>query len=134
MERTTEMALFKRQASQSVRMVETDLTEEWFLAWGEDVCQRGDFPHTPDWLMESWGKCAGVIDHDCRDYVGRYCEAWTMPLYDAYYRSDEMTPWGLVSFVCGCNPGDDWRDFIVGDMKEKLTRFGDIMVDSSIAE
>ena len=76
-----------------------------------------------------------VIDHDCRDYVQRYCDGRALRAYVAYYDSDVVTPWGLVSIVCSFDARvSGWEEFIVGDMKAKLGRFGDIMVDPSIVQ
>jgi DNA-binding HxlR family transcriptional regulator len=46
-----------------------------------------------------------------------------------------MTPWDLVSFIVALNPNDQkWEPLIVNDMKQRVGRFGEIMVDPSIAQ
>jgi hypothetical protein len=129
------MGLFKKQ--QAVTPVATELDEGWFVAWANDVQDRKGIERSTSWFTEHMVKCAAVIDHDCRDYVQRYCEPWTHRAYSSFYDGNPM-PWDLVSFVVGCptreGGRDRWSDFVVGDVKNKIGRFGDIIVDPTIAQ
>lgn len=125
--------------------VQTEMDIDWFTRWADDIrARKGNdelrralgADNDPDALAGLWGRASAVIDHDCRDYVRRYLDGRAMQRYVAYFASDQLTPWGLISLVCGLNSsaGAKWTSFIVDDMKAKLGRFADIMVDPSIVK
>lgn len=139
------MGLFGRKNEPALGERETELNLAWFTRWADDIRARKgnaelraalEVDDDPSALAALWGKAAMVIDHDCRDYVQRYLDGRAFRTYVAYYDSDQMTPWGLVSLVCSLNPREPrrWEEFIVEDMKAKLGRFGDIMVDPAIVD
>lgn len=125
------MGIFSKKSGREVVPVATELTESWFDKWAESVRAQMDDPPAAEWLVE---RAVGVIDHDCRDYVTKYCDRASLSAYVGYVSSGGATPWGLVSIAVGCNPKEGWSDFIVDDMKNKLSRFGEIVVDPSVAE
>jgi len=130
------MGLFKKQQTAPPVPVATELDQSWFIGWADDVQDRKGLQRSVDWVADHMGKCTAVIDHDCADYVRRYCDASTQRAYAAFVAQDPM-PWELVSFVAGCpttNGGAGWVDFIVSDVKSKVGRFGDILVDPSIVQ
>ena len=122
------MGLFKRSEWQ-ISPVSTELTAQWFAEWVEDVRQRKDRPKSLDWAGEMLDKAFAVIDHDCVDYVQRYCPSGAAAAYARFTASRDATPWGLVSFVAGCKPDPSWPDFIVTDAKAKLAAFADVYVE-----
>jgi hypothetical protein len=139
------VGLFSRKSESALVQRETELNLDWFTRWADDIRARKgnaelrvvlEVDDDPSALAMLWVRAAMVIDHDCRDYVQRYLDGEALRTYVAYYDSDQLTPWGLVSLVCSLNPRAPrrWEEFIVGDMRAKLGRFGDIMVDPTIVE
>lgn len=127
------MGLFNR--SKSVTPVQTPLDSAWFGAWVNRILDARGEPNTPDSVFELLVKASTVIDHDCRDYVARYCDAQTLPQYVEYFeREGSGLPWGLVSFAAGCNSKPGWTDFIVDDVSQKLERFAQIVIDPTSIE
>jgi hypothetical protein len=131
----------KNEAVQAPR--DTELDMEWFTRWADDIRARKGkaelraplgVDSDVEVLKELWGKASAVIDHDCHDYVQRYLDRDALRRYSSYYASDEETPWGLVSLVTSLNTRDakGWETFIVDDMRAKLARFADVLVDPSI--
>lgn len=139
------MGLFGRKNEPAPVLRETELNLDWFTHWADDIRARKgnaelraalEVDNDPSALAVLWGKAAWVIDIDCRDYVQRYLDQGALQSYVAYYDSPELTPWGFVSLISSLNTGDPhrWERFIVDDMKAKLGRFADIMVDPSIVQ
>lgn len=131
--------------SSALESTVTELDRDWFLRWADGMSERKgkaalfaalEVDSEPEALEQLWIKAILIIDHDCRDYVQKYLDGQALSRYADYFTSDDATPWGLVSVVCGLNQGslDEWRTFIVDDMKGKLGRFADIMVDPSIVD
>lgn len=139
------MGFFGRKNEPAPMLRETELNLDWFTFWADDIRARKgnaelraalEVDSDPSALAMLWSKAASVIDFDCRDYVQRYLDRGALRTYVAYYDSPEVTPWGLVSLVVSLNTRDPqrWETFIVDDMKAKLGRFADIMVDPSIVQ
>jgi hypothetical protein len=137
------VGLFGRKNESAFDQRETELNLDWFTRWADDIRERKgnaelravlEVDDDPSALATLWGKAAMVIDHDCRDYVRRYLDGEALRAYVVYYDSDQLTPWGLVSLVCSLDPREHrhWEEFIIDDIKTKLGRFGDIMVDPTI--
>ncbi len=120
----------------------TRLNEEWFTAWARNVAGRvgpQSVSASKTWLNEAdaviwlWEKSIGVIDHDFRDYVTRYCSPAALRRYVAFCNSTQLTPWGLISITATLQPErlSDWEVFLVDDMEQKLNRFAEIVINPS---
>lgn len=120
----------------------TRLDEEWFMAWARGVVGKVGSDSAQRWRNELEGvtwmleKANGVIDHDFRDYVQRYCSPAALKEYLRFYASAEVTPWNLISVASTLQPDklDEWETFLVDDAEQKLTRFAGIIIDPSIVQ
>ena len=76
-----------------------------------------------------------VIDHDCRGYLTRYCDRSALRTYMTAFEGDPA-PWDLIGLVVALGPPSqpEWEGFIVDDMKAKLGRFAEIIIDPSVVE
>lgn len=127
------MGFFSR-AQQPPKLVDTELDVVWFGGWLDRVLAGQGRAKTDDAVADLCDKAVAVIDHDCSDYVKRYCDSRAQRQYDEFRASDACTPWALISLVVGLNPEPKWHGFIVEDMRAKLGRFAEILVDPSIVQ
>ena len=120
----------------------TRLDKEWFTDWARVVFEEVGPNSAQTWSNEleaiTWMmvKANGVIDHDFRDYVQRYCSPAALRVYVSFYNSAQATPWDLISLASTLQPDklDEWQKFLVDDAEQKLKRFAAILVDPSIVE
>jgi hypothetical protein len=135
------VALFRKDV-QFPDPTPTRLDREWFLQWSRDVASQVGASSAQTWSSEveaiTWmcDSANGVIDHDYRDYVTRYCSAAALKRYLSFYDSADLTPWDLISVAATLQPEnlDKWRTFLVDDAESKLTRFAEIVIDPSTVE
>jgi hypothetical protein len=135
------MGLFKRKPI-FPDPTPTRLNKEWFTDWALDVARRVGPNSAQTWPNEieaiSWmfEKASGVIDHDYRDYVQRYCSPAAVKCYLSIYNSPQLTPWDLISATAILQPErlDQWREFLIEDAESKLKRFAEIIIDPSTVE
>ncbi len=125
------MGLFGKK--EPVIPVETEMDADWFFVWSEGIRTAKGLAPTVEFTANLYDKASAVIDHDCRDYLQEYGDSQSLKVYGSYFASDELTPWGLISVVVALNlEKADWEDFIVSDMKQKLHRFGEILINPDI--
>ena len=135
------MGLFKKEPI-FPEPTPTPLDREWFGEWAQDVAVRVGPNSAQTWPSEpeavSWmcDKASGVVDHDFRDYVQRYCSPAAMKRYLSFYNSPQLTPWDLISVTATLQPErlDQWQKFLVDDAEQKLKRFAEIIIDPSTVE
>lgn len=137
------MGVFSRRQPSAYSPSSIELNEQWFLNWafqirdkvGEEQFLRiNDSASQENALATIWAKASAVIDHDCCSYIQRYCSAAAYRDYQAYVKSDDLTPWGLIYIVISLNPDqrEKWQMFVVNDMKQKLGRFAEILTDPDV--
>ena len=120
----------------------TRLDENWFRTWARDAVGKVGPDSAQTWQDERQGeawmleKANGVIDHDFRDYVQRYCSPAALKMYGSCFTSGDVTPWDLISVTATLQPGkrEEWETFLVDDAEQKLLRISAIVVDPSIVE
>ncbi|MGQ0631625.1 MAG: hypothetical protein ACT4P1_11315 [Sporichthyaceae bacterium] len=127
--------------------VASELDEQWFTTWARNLLERKAQPLLVENVAALFTKAAMVIDHDCRTYVERCCSKDGLDYYLRYRASDELTPWGLVAVTLGARRDGDrptrfnvegretssWSEFVLSDVKSKIARFTEIMIDPSVA-
>lgn len=136
------MGLFSKKDPGFPEPRPTRLNEEWFTAWARSVAGRVGPQSAQTWPNEreaiEWmcEKANGVIDHDYRDYVTRYCSPAALRRYTTFYNSAQVTPWALISVAATLQPDKlgEWEKFLVDDAEQKLNRFAEVVVDPSIVQ
>jgi len=137
------MAIFGKNKAAHFEPLDTELDSAWFQNWAsglasavgyEALQERWDAASPVEVLAKLMGKAVAIIDHDGRDYVTRYCSPDALRTYRAYLDSGDVTPWEQISLIAGLNPTKvGWTQFIVDDMKTRLARFGEILIDPTVA-
>lgn len=128
------MGLIKPKTIVAPSLPHTPLDVEWFKGWIEHIFESKGDPKTQAAVADLCTKAVAVIDHDCVDYVERYCDGRAQDQYRSFLHSEECKPWSLISLVVGLNSKPGWQDFIINDMQAKLARFAEIVIDPSVVQ
>jgi hypothetical protein len=127
------MGLFGR--SRELSFADTRLNVEWFSAWFDRVCDGTGQPRSQEVIGDYVAKLRMVLMHESESAVTSSCPAWSARLLQDFYTTDEATPWKLTSAIVGMPSSDPhWATSMEDFLEARLNRFGDILIDPSVAQ